>query len=92
VYGFFFLESLDSVLRDFRGLFGSANVEDSDDDEVTFESKWSWFLILQSIAEATNRTDKGVLEMGAIEFLNWWAFKKEEADDMKAKMQKGKAK
>ena len=48
--------------------------------------KWSWFIVLEMVADTLKISVKKVQEIGVIEFLNWWAYNKEKADDLRIKM------
>lgn len=80
---------MDSLLYSFRGLFvGSDDEELEGSGEASFESKWSWFIILEGVSKTLSIPVKKVTALGAIEFLNWWAYNKEKADDKEEKLRK----
>jgi hypothetical protein len=45
-----------------------------------FERKWGLFTVIEAIAKLHNISINAVTELGAIEFLNWWAYMTEKAD------------
>tara|TARA_R110000822_G_scaffold191915_1_gene330625 strand:+ start:1618 stop:1788 length:171 start_codon:yes stop_codon:yes gene_type:complete len=48
--------------------------------------RWSWFIILEMVADTLKISVEQVQEIGVIEFLNWWAYNKEKQDDLRIKM------
>lgn len=46
--------------------------------------KWAWFIVLEMVADALKKSVDDVQKIGVIEFLNWWAYKKEQADKLQA--------
>ena len=83
---YFFFEFILEVLKNYRGLFGSGDEQDGEASEQSFEGKWSWFIILEMVADTLKISVEQVQEIGVIEFLNWWAYNKEKQDDLRIKM------
>jgi hypothetical protein len=82
----FFFEFILEVLKNYRGLFSGGDEQDIEESEPTFEMKWSWFIILEMVADTLKISVEQVQEIGVIEFLNWWAYNKEKQDDLRIKM------
>lgn len=76
----FFLQSLERLLNKFRGLFTRVDGEHDDGGEETFGSRWGLFSIIEAMSKLHNISINQVTELGAVEFLNWWAYITEKAE------------
>ena len=76
----FFLESLERLLEKFRGLFTEVDGEVSKDGTPDFGQRWGLFSVIKAMADLHNISIKEATKLGAIEFLNWWAYMVEKED------------
>ena len=76
----FFLESLERLLLKYRGLFEPANEQGSGEDTGNFARRWGIFSIISEMANLHNISINEATKLGAIEFLNWWAYLVEKQD------------
>ena len=76
----FFLESLERLLSRFGGLFKKVDGGDGGNDEGDFGQRWGLFSIIAAMADLHNISIKEATKLGAIEFLNWWAYMIEKND------------
>ena len=76
----FFLESLERLLERYRGLFEQVDGGNSENDEADFGQRWGLFSIISAMADLHNISIKESTKLGAIEFLNWWAYMVEKQD------------
>jgi hypothetical protein len=52
----------------------------SEDDQADFGQRWGLFSIISAMADLHNISIKESTKLGAIEFLNWWAYMVEKQD------------
>jgi len=76
----FFLESLERLLERFRGLFEQVDEGDARDDKADFGQRWGLFSVIKAMADLHNISINESTKLGAIEFLNWWAYMVEKED------------
>ena len=76
----FFLESLERILKKFRGLFTKVDGEVAQDGEGDFGQRWGLFSVIKAMADLHNISINDTLDLGSIEFLNWWAYMVEKQD------------
>ena len=76
----FFLESLERLLEQYRGLFEQVDEGHSEDDSGDFGQRWGLFSIIDAMAKLHNISIEQTTKLGAIEFLNWWAYMVEKAN------------
>ena len=79
----FFLESLERLLGQYRGLFAKVDEGNSETSEGDFGQRWGLFSIIEAMAELHNISINQTTKLGAIEFLNWWAYMVEKAEHLK---------
>ncbi len=82
----FFFEFILALLENYGNLFGKGNGADDKFSDGTFEQKWSWFIVLESVAATLRIPVSKVTNIGVIEFLNWWAYNKEKGDNQLVKI------
>jgi len=78
------LESLERLLERYRGLFEQVDGGDAGDDQADFGKRWGLFSIISAMADLHNISINESTKLGAIEFLNWWAYMVEKQDYEKA--------
>ena len=76
----FFLESLERLLGQYRGLFDQVDDGDFGDDEGNFGQRWGLFSIIEAMAKLHNISINDTTKLGSIEFLNWWSYMVEKAN------------
>ena len=76
---YFFLSSLEQLLNTYRGLFSGVDGGSADEGEADFGRKWGLFTVIDAMSKLHNISINAVTELGAIEFLNWWAYMTEKA-------------
>ena len=74
------MESLERLLEQYRGLFGEVDGGDAGDDSGDFGQRWGLFSIIAAMSELHNVSINETTKLGAIEFLNWWAYLVEKAE------------
>ena len=74
------MESLERLLERFRGLFEQVDGGDVGDDKADFGHRWGLFSIISAMADLHNISINKATKLGAIEFLNWWAYMVEKQD------------
>ena len=53
---------------------------DAGDDQTNFGQRWGLFSIISAMADLHNISINESTKLGAIEFLNWWAYMVEKQD------------
>lgn len=76
----FFLESLERLLQRYRGLFNEVDERHAGDDSGDFGQRWGLFSVIKAMADLHNISINETTKLGAIEFLNWWAYMVEKQD------------
>jgi hypothetical protein len=74
------LESLERLLTRYRGLFKQADGLNADGGTPDFGERWGLFSVIVAMSELHNISINEVTKLGAIEFLNWWAYMTEKED------------
>ena len=54
--------------------------ENDNGGEETFGSRWGLFSVIEAMSKLHNISINEVTKLGAIEFLNWWAYITEKAE------------
>lgn len=91
----FFLQTHKRLIASYRSLFGKANIEGGEVDEVTdkgdtqtFESRWGWIYNAELIAGFERVELEKVWDMGVIQALNGLAYLKDKAQNERQQIEK----
>tara|TARA_R110000772_G_scaffold125990_1_gene232847 strand:- start:216 stop:476 length:261 start_codon:yes stop_codon:yes gene_type:complete len=81
----FFLDSFERLLEQYRGLFEGVDGGSADEGAANFGARWGLFTVIEAMSKLHGISINAVTELGAIEFLNWWAYMTEKAAHEKIK-------
>ena len=68
------------LLERYRGLFTKVDNGMAEESEADFGKRWGLFSVIKAVADLHNISINESTKLGAIEFLNWWAYITEKQD------------